>query len=160
MCFLEHSISSERGNLIGRSVNSRHNIVWRDFKKVLFPWTSEISFSSGPVGHSEVDVDFEVYYRFVESRYWLRKLLCSCRYSKWGASIHWTSKGFKEWWRTIWCCSQVQEKYIRSIWSLRSLVWKVLKWFVISQLCGEQGGSLYAVIYVVYADDCLFWACS
>ena len=37
-----------------------------------FSWTPELILSNGPVGHSEFDVDFEVYYRFSESKYWLQ----------------------------------------------------------------------------------------
>ena len=33
------------------------------------------------MGHSEVDFDFTVYYRFAESKYWLHKFLCSGIYS-------------------------------------------------------------------------------
>ena len=45
-------------------------------------WTPELVFSTGPVGHSEVEVEFSVYYRFAESNYWLYKCLFSVRYSK------------------------------------------------------------------------------
>ena len=51
MFFLKHFLSNSRGNLIGGSVNSRHNILWegmsgRDF--LLNPWTRILQWSSGP----------------------------------------------------------------------------------------------------------------
>ena len=49
---------------------------------------TEIVFSSGPVVHSEIDVDFAVYCKFAESNYLLHKYLCSGRYYKWGSIIH------------------------------------------------------------------------
>ena len=72
-------------------------------------WTPELVFSIGKVGHSEVNVYFSVYSRFVESKYLFYKCLFSGRYFKWGASIRWNSHIFQEWWRTIWCCSHIKE---------------------------------------------------
>ena len=105
-------------------------------------WTLELVFYNGPVDHSEIGVDFEVYYRFSESNYWLHKCLLSGRYSKWGSSIHWTFQGFQEWQRTMWCCYQIEEKLIWSIWIRTPLVWKFAKWFVRSRFCDDQVASL------------------
>ena len=48
----------------------------------------ELVFSSGPVRHIDVDVDFAVYYVFAKSKYWLHKFISSGGYYKWGAIIH------------------------------------------------------------------------
>ena len=41
----------------------------RGFPEETVSWTLELVFSGGTVVHSEVDVYFTVYYRFVESNY-------------------------------------------------------------------------------------------
>ena len=38
----------------------------RGYPEEIVSLTPELIFSSGPVGHSEVDVDFAVYYRFAK----------------------------------------------------------------------------------------------
>ena len=40
-----------------------------DIRKIFSPKKTKLIFSSGPVGHSEVDVDFAVYSRCEESKY-------------------------------------------------------------------------------------------
>ena len=60
----------------------------RGYKEEIISLTPELIFSSGPVAHSEVDVDFAVYSRFAKSKYRLHKCLCSGRYSKWGTSLN------------------------------------------------------------------------
>ena len=41
----------------------------KGYPEEIFSQTPELVFSSGTMGHSEVDVDFAVYYRFAESNY-------------------------------------------------------------------------------------------
>ena len=40
-----------------------------DIQNILSPKPPKLVFSNGPEGHSEVDVDFVVYYRFAKSKY-------------------------------------------------------------------------------------------
>ena len=41
----------------------------KGYPEDIVSYNPEFIFSSGPVGHSEVDVDFAVYYMFAKSRY-------------------------------------------------------------------------------------------
>ena len=43
-----------------------HNIL---SPEPLNSYSPVVQWSSGPVGHSEVDIDFTVYYRFTESKH-------------------------------------------------------------------------------------------
>ena len=122
---------------------------------------TEIVFSSGPVVHSEFDVDFAVYCKFAESNYLLHKCLCSGRYYKWGSIIHWTSQGFHEWWRK--CGVVIRLNKILYGQSEDSCIWyENLKngfsdqFFVASKVDPCMFMST-TVICVVYVDDCLFW---
>ena len=114
------------------------------------------------MGHSEVDVDFSVYSRFVESNYWLHKRLFSGRYSKWGASLHWTSQGFnsdggqddvvfklkKILYGQAEAVRLWYEKLRNGFLEIGFVMRKVNPWLFISK----------TVICVVYVDACLFWA--
>ena len=129
-CLQEHGISSARGNLIRLSVYSRKYIWERGCIEEIVYWTLAHVLSSGPVFHIKVYVGFVVYSGFEYSNYCLHKWLSSGRYYKWGPILHWTSQGFQEWQRTMWCCSKVKENTIWSIKNRMLLVWKVAKWFV------------------------------
>ena len=158
---LEHGLSISRGNLIGWSGSSRNIFFERGCPKDTVSWTPELVLCGGPVGHNEFDVDFAVYSRFVESKYWLQKFLFSGRYSKWGAIIHWTSQVFKD---TMWCFLRLKkilygqaedallwyEKFQHGLLDRSFLASKVDPWLFMSK----------TVICVVYVDDYLFWACS
>ena len=132
-------------------------LLERGFPEDFVSWTHEQIFSSGLVRYSEVNVDFSVYSKF---EYWFHKWLLSGRYSEWGTIINQNSQGFHEWWGTIWCCYQIKENTIWSIWIRTPKVWNVLKWFFTSQIFVINVYPFLfiskTIICVVYVDYCLF----
>ena len=73
MFFQEEGLSSERGKLFDYEEIQGTKLCERECPEETIYWNLELVLASGPVVHGEVDVDFAVYYRFTESKYWLHK---------------------------------------------------------------------------------------
>ena len=133
----------------------------RGCPKETVSWTPELVFSSGPMGHIKVHVDFAVRYRFAESKYWPHKCIFTGRYSKWVTRLHLTTHLFKEWWSKMWCCYQVKESPIWPSQICTPLVWNFKYGLLDCSFVLIKVDTCIlifkTVICVVYVDDCIFW---
>ena len=113
------------------------------------------------MGHSEVDVYFEVYSTFAESKYWLHKCLFSGRYSKWEPFFIKLPRYFKSGGEQHYFFLRLNKKLYGQDEAAR-LCYENFRNGLLERifLMSKVYSCLFmskTLICVVYVDDCFFW---